>query len=135
MVSDRANSPLVKRGRPIHRRLLVVWQDIGDLAVCRSFLERSGCQVVACSSYEQVVHSLQSEAFDFVLLGSLLVALEWGRPAPAKVNVARAPIYKRRISHHLPGQARRVTARGQRKAPAAPASGEEIQIRGYAHED
>ena len=94
MTSDGTNSPVVKGRQSIHRRsLLVVGEDLGELPACRLSLERSGCQVVACSSYEQAARYLQSEALDFVLLGSLLVALEWGRRAPAKVSVARAPAH------------------------------------------
>jgi PleD family two-component response regulator len=102
MPSGGTNRPVGRGKQSIHRRsLLVVGEDLGDLTACRSFLERSGYQVFACSSYEQAVRSLQSEAFDFVLLGSLLVALEWGR----RLSVARAPALKRRVSHHLPDQA------------------------------
>lgn len=105
MASGGTNSPAGKGKHSIHRRsLLVVGKDLGDLTAYRSFLERSGCQVFACSSYEQAVRSLQSKAFDFVLLGSLLVALQWGR-RPAKVSVARTPARKRSASHRLPIQA------------------------------
>jgi hypothetical protein len=91
MVSENTNSQAGKGKQSIHRRrLLVVGKGLGDLTACRSVLERSGCQVFACSSYEQAVRSLEYQAFDFVLLGSVLVALEWGRRAPAKVSVAKA---------------------------------------------
>jgi len=108
MASDGTNGPVGKGKQSMHRRsLLVVGEDLGDLTAYRLFLEGSGCQVVACSSYEQAARSLQSRAFDFVLLGSLLVALEWSRRAPAQVSVARAPAHKQRVSHHLPHQVRR----------------------------
>ncbi len=106
MALDGTNNPAGKGKQSIHRRsLLVIGEGLGDLTACRSFLEISGCQVFACSSYEQAVRSLESQAFDFVLLGSLLVALQWGRRAPAKVSVARTPAHKRSASHHLPIQA------------------------------
>jgi CheY-like chemotaxis protein len=106
MAADSTDSLVVKGKQSIRRRsLLVVGKDLGDLTTYRSFLERSGCQVVACSSYEQAVRSLESKAFDFVLFGSLLVALDWGRRAPAKVSVARTPARKRSASHRLPIQA------------------------------
>ena len=106
MASESTNSPAGKEKQSIYRpSLLVVGEDLRDLAVYRLFLERSGCQVFACSSYAQAVRSLQSKAFDFVLLGSLLVALEWGRRATAKVSIARTPAHKRRVSHHLSAQA------------------------------
>jgi hypothetical protein len=119
MTSGGTNSSVVKGEQSIHHhRLLVLGEDLGDQTAFRSFLETSGCQVVACSSYEQAVRFLQSEAFDFVLLGSLLVALEWGRRAPARVSVARAPAHKRRASYHLPEQARRNSPE-----PLGPANG------------
>ena len=119
MTSGGTNSSVVKGEQSIHHhRLLVLGEDLGDQTAFRSFLETSGCQVVACSSYEQAVRSLQSEAFDFVLLGSVLVALEWGRRAPAKVSIGRAPAHRRRVSHHSPHQVRR-----DGPEPLAPAHG------------
>ena len=108
MASDSTNSPVVNGKQSIHRRrLLVVGNNVRGLAARGTFLESFDYQVVACSSHEQAVRSLQSEVFDFVLLSqgsrSQLVALDWGRRPSAKANVLRAPARKRR--HHLPGQA------------------------------
>jgi hypothetical protein len=155
MVSGRTNGPVADGKQSIQRRrLLVVGKNLGGLTARSAFLESFGYQVVACSSHEQAVRSMQSEVFDFVLLNqgsrSLLVALDWGRRAPAKVTVARAPALKRRVSHHSPGQTRRdrlrlsgqhagpdlpLTERGRRNAPEAVAPDAEIQFKGVPHED
>jgi hypothetical protein len=108
MATENTNIPVVK-GKGIRRRkLLVVGKSLGDLTARGVFLESFGYQVVACSSHAQAVRSMQSEAFDFVLLiqGSRfqLVALDWGQ-GPAKVSVTRARGGKGSVSHASTGVA------------------------------
>jgi hypothetical protein len=110
MASENTNIPVVK-GKDIRRRkLLVVGRSLGGLTARGLLLESFGYQVVACSSYAQAVRSMQSEAFDFVLLiqgsRSLLVALDWGQGS-AKVSVTGARSRKGRVPDASTGQAQR----------------------------
>jgi hypothetical protein len=94
MTSGSISSPVAETDQSIQlRRLLVVGEDLGGLTASRPLLESLGYQIAACC-YEQAVRSLQSEAFDFVLLNqgsrSQLVALDWGRRVPTKPGVGSA---------------------------------------------
>ena len=110
MASENTNIPVTKGKDTCRRKILVVGKSLGGLTARGVFLESFGYQVVACCSHAQAVRSMQSEAFDFVLLiqgsRSLLVALDWCRGGPAKVSVTRARSRKGRVSHHSPSQAR-----------------------------
>ena len=69
MVSDDIKGPVENREQSLERRrLLVVGEDLGELTARRAFFEKLGHRVVVCPSHTHAVLSLQSEAFDFVLL-------------------------------------------------------------------
>jgi len=57
-------------------KVLLVDDDAGDLRLYRLTLEGQGFEVVACTSFEAGVHCLESETFDFILVGQGSVAFE-----------------------------------------------------------
>ena len=78
MALDTTNRPVTHGKQSIHRRrLLVVREDLGDLAACRLFFESFGYEVVTCSSHAQAARSLQAEGFDLVLLNQGSPRLDW----------------------------------------------------------
>lgn len=48
--------------------VLVVDEDRGDLVYYRTVLQRMGCTVVTCGSYDEAVDCLKSEPFDLVVV-------------------------------------------------------------------
>lgn len=54
---------LVTRGN-----VLVVDEDRGDLVYYRTVLQRMGCAVVTCGSYEEALDCLKAELFDLVVV-------------------------------------------------------------------
>jgi len=48
--------------------VLVVDEDPGDLVYYRTVLQRAGCRVVACSSYDEALECLGAERFDLIVV-------------------------------------------------------------------
>lgn len=59
----------IERQRPLTKRsVLVVDEDMADLVYYRTVLQRAGCAVVTCSSYDEALECLEAEQFDLVVL-------------------------------------------------------------------
>lgn len=56
--------------------VLVVDEDPGDLVYYRTVLQRAGCAVVTCSSYDEALGCLGAEHFDLVVLSQGSSAFE-----------------------------------------------------------
>lgn len=48
--------------------VLVIHEDTADLVYYRTVLQRAGCAVVTCNSYNQALGCLEAEHFDLVVL-------------------------------------------------------------------
>ncbi len=59
--------------------VLVVDEDPADLVYYRTVLQRAGCAVVTCNSYDEALDCLGAEQFDLVVLSQGSAAFE-GRP-------------------------------------------------------
>lgn len=55
---------------------LVVHKDAADLVYYRIVLQRAGCAVVTCNSYDGALHCLEAEHFDLVVLSQGSSAFE-----------------------------------------------------------
>ena len=56
--------------------VLVVDEDPADLVYYRTVLQRAGCAVVTCSSYDEALDCLEAEHFDLVVLSQGSPAFE-----------------------------------------------------------
>ncbi|MEJ2007674.1 MAG: response regulator [Acidobacteriota bacterium] len=56
--------------------VLVVDEDRGDLVYYRTVLQRMGCAVVTCGSYDEALDCLKSQPFDLVVLSQGSPAFE-----------------------------------------------------------
>lgn len=71
-VSKKDNqSRIVARGNA-----LVIHRDAGDLVYYRTVLQRAGCAVVTCNSYDDALGCLEAEHFDLVVLSQGTSAFE-----------------------------------------------------------
>ena len=67
-------------GRPMMKgNVLVVDEDPADLVYYRTVLQRVGCAVVTCGSYDQALDCLGAERFDLVVLSQGSSAFEGRR--------------------------------------------------------
>ncbi|HET9177945.1 MAG TPA: response regulator [Terriglobia bacterium] len=55
---------------------LVIHKDAGDLVYYRTLLQRAGCAVVTCNSYDDALGCLEAEHFDLVVLSQGSSAFE-----------------------------------------------------------
>lgn len=78
------NTRMVSRGN-----VLVVDEDRGDLVYYRTVLQRMGCTVVTCSSYEEAQDCLKAENFDLVVVSQGSPAFEGRRVLESAVAINR----------------------------------------------
>jgi len=69
--------------------VLVVDEDRGDLVYYRTVLQRMGCSVVTCGTYEEALDCLKSEPFDLVVLSQGSSAFEGRRVLESALSVDR----------------------------------------------
>src|SRR5690242_1516702 len=61
---------------PVRGNALVVHQDAADLMYYRTVLQRAGCAVVTCKSYQQALGCIDAEHFDLIVLSQGSSAFE-----------------------------------------------------------
>lgn len=70
----------IEAGRTVIRgNVLVVDEDRADLVYYRTVLQRVGCTVVTCVSYDEALDCLDAESFDLVVLSQGSSAFEGRR--------------------------------------------------------
>jgi DNA-binding NtrC family response regulator len=70
--------------------VLVVDEDTADLVYYRTVLQRAGCAVVTCSSYDEAMKCLRAEQFDLVVLSQGSSAFEGRRVLEKTIAMDRA---------------------------------------------
>ena len=76
--------------RPVTRgNVLVVDDDTADLVYYRTVLQRAGCAVVTCSSYDQGLECLEAEHFDLVVLSQGSCSFEGRRVLEKAIAIDR----------------------------------------------
>ena len=70
--------------------VLVVDEDAADLVYYRTVLQRAGCAVVTCNSYDEALDCLGAERFDLVVLSQGSSAFEGRRVLEKAVAMDRA---------------------------------------------
>lgn len=77
-------------GRPLSRgSVLVVDEDPADLVYYRTVLQRAGCAVVTCGSYDEALNCLGAEHFDLVVLSQGSSSFEGRRVLEKAVAIDR----------------------------------------------
>ena len=61
---------------PTRGNVLVVDEDPADLVYYRTLLQRAGCAVVTCNSYDEAVNCIGAEDFDLIVLSQGSSAFE-----------------------------------------------------------
>ena len=69
--------------------VLVVDEDTADLVYYRTVLQRVGCAVVTCSSYDEALEFLEAEHFDLVVLSQGSWAFEGRRVLEKAIAIDR----------------------------------------------
>jgi two-component system OmpR family response regulator len=76
--------------RPVTKgNVLVVDEDTADLVYYRTVLQRAGCTVVTCSSYDEALECLGAEHFDLVVLSQGSCAFEGRRVLEKAIAIDR----------------------------------------------
>lgn len=70
--------------------VLVVDEDRADLVYYRTVLQRAGCAVVTCDSYDEALDCLRAEQFDLVVLSQGTSAFEGRRVLEKAIAMDRA---------------------------------------------
>ena len=70
--------------------VLVVDEDPADLVYYRTVLQRAGCAVVTCNSYDEALDCLEAERFDLVVLSQGSSAFEGRRALEKAMAMDRA---------------------------------------------
>jgi two-component system, OmpR family, response regulator len=77
--------------RPVNKgNVLVVDEDTADLVYYRTVLQRAGCAVVTCRSYDEALECLEAEHFDLVVLSQGGCAFEGRRVLEKAIAIDRA---------------------------------------------
>ncbi len=71
-------------------KVLVVDEDTADLVYYRTVLQRAGCAVVTCNSYDEALDCIGSEHFDLVVLSQGSTAFEGRRVLEKAIKMDRA---------------------------------------------
>jgi len=86
----RRPNPIGQKGLASKGSVLVVDEDPADLVYYRTVLQRAGCAVVTCNSYDEALDCLGSEHFDLVVLSQGSSAFEGRRVLEKAMAMDRA---------------------------------------------
>jgi DNA-binding NtrC family response regulator len=85
----RAQKQIEKSGIATRGNALVVDEDPADLVYYRTVLQRAGCEVVACNSYEEALDCLGADEFDLIVLSQGSSAFEGRKVLEKAIAVDR----------------------------------------------
>lgn len=86
----RRQNPIEQKHLATKGNVLVVDEDPADLVYYRTVLQRAGCAVVTCDSYDEALNCLGAEHFDLVVLSQGSPEFEGRRVLEKAIRMDRA---------------------------------------------